>query len=137
MILFLDDDHNNNLFCEELKEKGLPLKVFSKVDEAWEFLETTDEPLHIAIIDVMMPPGDLFTLEYTNDGLITGVRFYERLREKSKGCRVFLLTNLTSSEVAQATLGDDNAKIRIKSDFFFDEFADEVEDAYKKIVKAF
>jgi len=133
MILFLDDESTGNLFCEELETKQLPLQVFSRIDDAWEFLQKTTEEVSIAIIDVMMPPGDLFTLAETNDGLTSGLLFYERLRGKLKDCRVFFLTNLTSPEVEQAISKDENAQVRIKTDFFYDEFADEVESLYKEM----
>ena len=132
MILYLDDELGPNMddfLLLELKELGLPVRPFRSVDTAWEFLSKKSKPLDVAIIDVMMPPGKLFDLESTRQGLTTGLHFYNKVREISD-CPVYFITNVTAEIVQNAADDDSNAYFRVKTDHFYDELADEIEAAY-------
>jgi len=132
MILFIDDEPTTDLFFDELQGRGLPIRKFRSVDEAWEYLAKTNKPLDLAIVDVMMPPGELFSKDDVSDGLHTGLSFYKLIRQKYETIPVYLLTNLTQSTVARSVDGDPNAYIAVKTDIFYDDFAEQVEDLYNK-----
>src|SRR4030095_436832 len=130
MILFVEEQEASaDLYYDEMKRKSLPVHLFLSVDDAWQFLSEKAAPLDVAILDVMMPPGRLLQDVDTSDGLNTGLRFYELLRRHYPAVPVFLLTNLTTPIVGETIKADPNAWIRIKSDTFYDEFAEEIEAA--------
>lgn len=50
----------------------------------------------LIILDVMMPPLKLFTLEETENGLLTGIKFFENYIEphlKQRLCSIIILTS--------------------------------------------
>jgi len=133
MILFLDDEAQSSLFLEELHEIGLPVQAFQSVDPALEFVESGLEPLLIAVVDVMMPTGNSLSLEETNDGLLTGVFVLERIRTKHSNCIIYLLTNLSSPELSERVKHDPKVYIRVKTDVFYDEFAEEIREVFERL----
>ncbi len=128
MIIFLDDQiESADLYLDEFEERGLDFKYFQSADDAWSFLEGGQRKPSVAVIDIMMPNGELFSAAETSDGLTTGVRFYKIIREKFPTCYVIALTNL-SSPIIKETLGPDRlAMIYRKDEIYYDELADEVE----------
>ena len=135
MILFMDDEPTTDLFYNELEERGLPVRRFDNVDEAWDFLDRTSKPLDLAIIDVMMPPGELFSDIEVSDGLHTGLEFYRLLRQRYPAVIIYLLTNLTQPIVARTIENDRRAYLAVKTDRFYDELAEEIEELYRKSVR--
>lgn len=131
MILFLDDEDVIELFVSEFQERGLPVVFFSEIDKALEYIQRTADSVEVAVLDVMMPPGNHLTLIETQDGLITGIRFYEMLRKQFPRCLVYFFTNLNSGEVLHHCRLDGDVTIVGKGDILYDEFADEVEARYK------
>ena len=126
MIILVDDERGADFYVDEMKRLGLPVKYFGSVDEAWDFLEHTRKRLEIAILDLMMPPGTLFSLDDTEEGRLTGLHFYRLIRTKFPDCPVFLLTNLAHPAVQDAARSDPAAEVRIKTDMYYDEFAAEI-----------
>ena len=136
MILFIEEQETSaDLYFEEMEARGLPVRLFLSVDSAWEFLDdlkAMKEPLDLVILDVMMPPGRLFEKRDTSDGLNTGLHFFRLLRERFPKVPIVFLTNRTAPIVAQTIAGDANTVVRIKSDTFPDEFAEEIRMLYSR-----
>jgi DNA-binding NarL/FixJ family response regulator len=134
VIIFVEDqEETGDLYRDEMLERDLPVQYFDSVDKTWAFLLKSEAKPRVAVIDVMMPPGDLFSDHDTADGLRTGLLFYRRIRERYPDCFVFLLTNLTAPVVKDAVREDPLARAIVKTDLFFDEVADEIEAAYHKV----
>ena len=100
MILFVDDEirHTSN-FVLELEARGYQISFQSDVDLALQFLEENQNDIELMILDIMMPPGKKFREVDTDEGLRTGVRFYERAREISPELPVIILTNVSDVEL--------------------------------------
>ncbi len=131
MILVLDDEPESvDLLVEELEEAGLPVTYATAADEAIEIIENSGESIEIAIVDIMLPPGDSFSRLETSDGLTTGVLVVERLRCRNTVCPIFLLTNLRAAQVVGLSESDPRIFLRIKTNVFYDDFADEIKEAY-------
>lgn len=95
MILFVDDEkHYVQNILDELDLLEVKYIFCSGVDTAIDQIETRGSEIDAAVCDVMMPSGQAFTPEETEDNLITGLRFLARIRELGYKRLVLLLTNL-------------------------------------------
>lgn len=100
MILFIDDEpHYIRPYIQAFELKGFDVKVVNNVDEAWEIIESSQKDILAIIIDIMMPPGKLFDLESTKQGLRTGEAFIAKLKDLDEGMPVVVLTNAEKSEL--------------------------------------
>lgn len=98
-ILFVDDEFAEDdasqlgsymsYYDIELREAGHNVIRVRDVDEA---LKRIDQPLDLAILDVMMPPGQ-FGPNATSKGLSSGVRLAERIHDANRQLPIVLLSN--------------------------------------------
>ncbi len=131
MILVLDDEPSSvELLVEQLEDAGLPVTYATAADEAIEIIEDSGESIEIAVVDIMLPPGDSFSRLETSNGLTTGILIAELLRCKNTVCPIFLLTNSRAAQVVGLSESDPKIFLRIKTDVFYDDFAEEIKMAY-------
>jgi CheY-like chemotaxis protein len=129
MILFLDDEASpNDFYLADLTARHLPVTAMTDLGAAWTFLSERSD-VRAVVLDVMMPPGTLFTLADTKQGLLTGVSFYRMLRAKFPMLPVFVLTNNTDPAIAAALQGDRHADLSEKTMVWSDDFAEKVGQA--------
>ena len=133
MILFLDDESSSNPFLKELSNVDLPITVLRDVEEAWRFLLARPDT-RVMVLDVMMPPGTFLGLEETDHGLLTGVLFYKKVRERFPTLPIFVISNNRNPAIAAALQGDTYADLSAKPDVWADEFASKVAHAYRQKV---
>lgn len=134
MILFVDDERDKaEVFVEEMKSLGLPIRYFSGVDAASAFLARTKKTLDAVVLDVMMPAGHLFADKDVDDGISTGLAFYRLIRESHPQVYIFILTNLTDPRVAEVIGKDGHAQLDIKSEVYYDDYAVLVRDRYQQV----
>lgn len=95
MILFVEDEKQyvDNVL-EELKLLGLQVEFCDGVDKALEKLKTFGDKIDLIVCDVMMPHGESFKQEETEQNRITGLRFLARVRELGFNRQFVLLTYL-------------------------------------------
>src|SRR5689334_685673 len=99
MILFVDDEQRRmGAFIEEL-ERSFEVCFIKEVDEALFFFEENVTSIDLLILDIMMPSGHVFRDVDTQYGLITGVYFYDRIRQWAPDLPVIILTNVTDERV--------------------------------------
>lgn len=127
MILFIDDERRYMInYVEELQEADYEVAVHTSVDTASAFFQERAHDVELIILDIMMSPGKTFSHEDTDGGLRTGVRFYERVREKSPDLPVIILTNASAVELSDRFSGDQQCWYRQKKDFLPVEVTQEV-----------
>lgn len=100
-ILFVDDEIRGwymQLYVEALKNAGFVVVSGASVDEAKSLMETMEKP-DLAIIDIIMPPGDWFSGRETNHGFETGLVLAEEISEKWKDQAIVFLTNMVDQSV--------------------------------------
>jgi CheY-like chemotaxis protein len=96
VILFVDDEIGyTSAYKEELELSGYIVRHERSVDHAVEILERGQEEINLLILDIMMPPGRKFKDEETMDGLRTGEKFYEWVRDRYHELPVIILTNVS------------------------------------------
>lgn len=100
MILFVDDEPRYSVSYIDFLETAHRVEYKSKVSDALEFLEARRGDVELLVLDVMMPPGDAFSEEEARDGLDTGKRLFERVREGNPDLPVVVLTNVTQVDIA-------------------------------------
>ena len=84
-ILMVDDDiRQTDSRVDLLIENGYEVDVCTDVDSAYEKIEQHKKggKIHLIILDVMMPPGELLRHEDTGNGRDTGLFLYRKLLEK-------------------------------------------------------
>jgi CheY-like chemotaxis protein len=125
-VLYVDDEPAKvSEYREEISGLGLSLKYCQGVEEALEWLKKHENQVAVVVADIMMPPGDVYDVNQTVDGLLTGVFFYRDVRTLcGGGVPVYLLTNSSDPAIRNAVEGDSNAEVVMKTEVLFDEFCD-------------
>lgn len=99
-ILFVDDEKRwVTPYMDELRSLGFDVHYEATVDGAMGFLSNNGDQISLLILDIMMPHGKILRPEATQDGLRTGVHFYEQVRERMPDLPVIILTNVSDEDV--------------------------------------
>ena len=89
-IIWIDDDlYRNEKTIELLELFDLEIDFFTKYEEGLNHLKTHLGRIDAMILDIMMNAGDLFTAEESEDGRITGLLLYKRIRKIYQGPILF------------------------------------------------
>ncbi|MFN7929346.1 MAG: response regulator [Blastocatellia bacterium] len=101
MILFIDDEDEMESFELGLKlsEYEYQVKRVTNVDDAWEYLNCNEVQIKLIIMDIMIPPGDLFNDVDTKGGLRTGLDLLEKIREKNNSLPVIVFSNVSDQKI--------------------------------------
>ncbi len=98
-ILFIENQpHHMSIYLTPLID-DYDVIVADDLITAVEYLE--ENVIHLidlVILDIMMPPLEMFSLAETNDGLLSGVRFFENYlyrKPENKPVKVIILTGAT------------------------------------------
>lgn len=71
------------------------------VDRAVQYLEADAATVDLAVVDIMMPPGEAFKDFDTDQGMKTGVFLLEMLRAKYPRLPLLVLTNVQNEETLE------------------------------------
>ena len=108
-ILFIENQaYDMEIYSNPFEEdENYELETAYDIYQARDFVQGENlKRFDLVILDVMMPPGDLYNMAETNKGLLTGLCFFDEYFEKKpsrKPVPVILLT---------AAAGDTLKKIR-------------------------
>jgi CheY-like chemotaxis protein len=128
-ILIVDDETRwaQSGFLEELKLCDYEVLSHTDVDEALAYLDGNLDSIDVLILDIMMPPGKSFE-GATDQGLDTGIQFYDKIRLKAPHLPIIIFTNVTSKEMAQKFLNETDCWFYPKIDVFPFELVEEIEE---------
>lgn len=85
MILMIDEEARRlSSVVGYLKEGGYIVKCIDNVDDGYVFFKKNVDGIEALVLDIMMPPGDLFDLRETKLGILTGKNFFEKIRRDFK-----------------------------------------------------
>jgi len=94
MIVFIDDEPQYiSPFTDAFRLSGFDVEVIDNVDTAWDQIEKKKDDVDAVILDIMMPPGRLFRGNDTKEGLRTGLRFVELMKNLDERIPIICLTN--------------------------------------------
>jgi DNA-binding response OmpR family regulator len=129
MILFIDDEPRYvRSYIEFLEDSGHEAHLETSIDEALRFFLANQDQIGLVILDVMLPPGELFTAAETEDGLRTGVHLFKKLREESRQLPIIILANVSSKAVEDAFVNQPFCRFLRKVNTFPFELVQEVEN---------
>lgn len=131
MLLMVDEGRSEmQTILEELRYAGFEVEWKTDIDAALEFFVLNRRNIDLLILDVMMPPGRAFRDEDTQDGLRTGLFFYDRIRAMEPELPVVILTNFPDERAMQKYRGA-NCEVFRKIDLFPHELAEEIDRILK------
>lgn len=85
MLLIVDEEYSRAMaYSDVLKSLGYDVKLTFDVDSFVSVFKDNLYEIDAVILDIMMPSGELFTLEQTEQGILTGVKLYEYIRSELK-----------------------------------------------------
>lgn len=127
MILFVDDEARlMDSYREELELSPFKVTYIKRTDEALKFFEENVEQIEMLILDIMMPPGGSFKNEDTEQGLRTGLRFFERVKQQSPDLPIIIFTNVSDPGVKEYFVEKDKCWFFRKEDYLPFELAEQV-----------
>jgi CheY-like chemotaxis protein len=102
MILFVDDDKRRmESYVQELKFSDYQVEFQFDIDNAFCFYEDNQNDLQMVILDIMMPVGKNFRdRPAAENGLRTGICFYEKIRKEQPNLPVIIFTNVSRAELS-------------------------------------
>jgi CheY-like chemotaxis protein len=102
MILFVDDDKRRmQSYVQELEFSDYKVEFQFDIDNAFDFYENNRDDIQLVILDIMMPVGEKFSNQIAaENGLRTGICFYEKIRGDRPDLPIIILTNVNRSELS-------------------------------------
>jgi CheY-like chemotaxis protein len=133
LILFIDDERRVMKSYKEylelkLSPEGYDVVFLEKIDAALDILENRAVEIDLIILDVMMPTGTKLDRKQTSDGLMTGVVFYDLIRNKLPTLPVLVFTNYSDEDLEKRLKHDPNCRFLQKTDYLLEDFVSEVRD---------
>jgi len=102
IVLFVDDEPEwVESYVDELKARTVDARLERNIDQADQFLQKKLEHIALLILDIMMPPGRIFSQGGTERGLRTGVKLYEKIRKNAPELPIIMLTNVRDEKVKE------------------------------------
>jgi CheY-like chemotaxis protein len=134
MILFIDDEPRFVDSCAlYLRDIGqFDIDLVANVDEAMNRLDT-DNNIQLAILDIMMPPGNKFKDIDTKKGLRTGEFLYKEIRKNHPNLPIIVFTNVSNPDVKEIFKDDTLCKFMEKSQYRLGDFLDEIKDSLSSV----
>ena len=108
-IVWIDDDvYRTELLRENLEELySCQINFFEKYVDGIKMLQNSHAKIDAVMLDIMMPPGELFASEDVDDGRITGLRLYEIIRKYYSG-PIILYSNFRDRATINFYIKNDN-----------------------------
>lgn len=95
-----------------LEESGFEVLFFYSVDRSYEFIKCNIGNIDLIILDIMMPDGDLFADELTENGLLTGYLYYNKLRQEfGYSIPVIVYTAINRDEIINNLKSQENTSV--------------------------
>lgn len=107
VVLFVDDEPEwTTAYRLELELAGYDLANCFSADQTLQWIAAQKRPPAVVVLDIIMQPGEAYTMEETKDGLETGFLLFRDIRARFPSVPVVILTSLKTEEV-QTELGKD------------------------------
>jgi DNA-binding NarL/FixJ family response regulator len=131
MIIFIDDEPRfMDSYVDYLKDfSNYEVKKISSVDEATSFLghEAKSIDVQLLIIDVMMPPGEVFKDVDTKKGLRTGEFLYHKIRKEQPELPIIIFTNVSDPDFERKFENEKMFRFMRKEDYRLVDFLKEID----------
>lgn len=132
MIVVIDDENLSvGSLIEEIIALGEEVIYLASARKAVAYIDEMADERYAFVIDVMMDAAGVFEESKTRGGKLTGLFLYAEIRARHKTAPVFLLTNLDEDELGTGIYADRNLEVRLKTETFYDDLANEVVRRYR------
>jgi CheY-like chemotaxis protein len=82
MILIIDEEVRRiSIIKDYLEEFKYSSLLIGDIDKADRFISEKYQEIDAIILDVMMPWGNVFSKDQTENGILTGYEFYKKIRK--------------------------------------------------------
>ncbi len=104
LILLVDDDRlpTMRFYIKALTQEGYTVEHRFDPDGALEFIAQAGPEIAIIILDIMMPPGDAYKEEDTNEGLKAGLLLGRDISRRCPQKPIIVLTNVRNPDTLSA-----------------------------------
>ena len=119
-ILMIDDDRlPMEYYIRSLERNDFDVKYFTRPDDAFRYLDEEKPHLDSIILDIMLPPGEKYKDEQTDQGLRTGILLVKDFHGYAdySNTPVIVLTNVRNPRTLAELPESDLLKIAFKPDY--------------------
>ena len=132
IVLFVDDEPEwVESYVDELQARTVDARLERSIDQADQFLQKNLEHIALLILDIMMPPGQMFSHGGTEQGLRTGMKLYEKIRKNAPELPIIMLTNVRDERVKKRFSREPHCWFLNKRGTLPHELADKVQSILK------
>ncbi len=116
-IFMIDDDKlPMQYYIRSIEKNNFEVKYFTRPDDAFKYLDEEHPHIDGIILDIMLPPGEKYKGEETNQGLRTGVFVWRDIRNNYKdysNIPIIVLTNVRNPKTLAEFKGEGIDLLRI------------------------
>lgn len=101
IVMLIDDDQEAmKYYILAIKQEGFELVHIKNPDETISYFnKPTHEKPDIVILDIMLPPGEVFAnYPDVDEGLRSGILLYRRIKDQCENIPFVVLTNLRNPQ---------------------------------------
>lgn len=103
-IVYIDDEANSEAMIskfEVLEEEGWKIIPVVDIKDAIPKLREYRGNVHLIILDIIMPPKNLYTLADTNGGTKTGLKLLEDIRKEFANVPIMILSVMSKTDAEE------------------------------------
>jgi CheY-like chemotaxis protein len=128
MILFIDDEKRfaDSYICYLRDISQFNIDMAADVDEAIDRLNKDNNDIELVVMDIMMPPGNVFKGIDTKKGLRTGQFLYEKIRDSHPNLPIVVFTNVSDPDAKEIFKDDKLCKFMEKPQYNLKDFSNEI-----------
>jgi CheY-like chemotaxis protein len=94
-VLYIDDEADSEKMAskfELMSEEGFDVVPVCRLRDVIPMLKSLADSLDVIVLDLAMPPEDVYTLEETEGGTLTGLRLLQDIRRYAVGVPAIIVT---------------------------------------------
>lgn len=94
-VLYIDDEADTEKMAskfEIMKEEGIEIVPVSRVRDVLPTLDSLRGSIDLIVLDLIMPPEDVYGLDETEGGTLTGLRLLEDIRRHASEIPVIIVS---------------------------------------------
>lgn len=101
-VLYVDDEADTEKMAskfEIMRSMGIEAIPVTQVDAVLPKIEELGDEIKLLVLDIIMPPEDVYSLEETNGGTGTGIRLLKDIRNSYKTLPILIVSIRRTGEI--------------------------------------
>ena len=94
-VLYIDDEADTEKMAskfEIMREEGIYVIPVARISDVLPTLNSNKDSVNVIVLDLIMPPEDVYTSQETEAGTLTGLRLLEDIRRYTKETPVIVVS---------------------------------------------